>query len=185
MAPKKGAAKKKTAKNAGSNTKRSSNRTKAATGGKKKSASADKKRKDEATVPIATGDAGNNAPPMIAGQVCWNELNTTDPENAIAFYQGLFGWKTESTPMPGLGEYVMARARNSKVDLAGITRSMPGVPSHWMTYFLVADLETAEQRALSLGATLLMETTEIPIGSFCILKDPTGAAFALFESSDA
>ena len=33
------------------------------------------------------------------GAFSWAELQTTDPEKATAFYQGLFDWETESMSM--------------------------------------------------------------------------------------
>jgi predicted enzyme related to lactoylglutathione lyase len=60
---------------------------------------------------------------------------------------------------------------------------MPGAPSAWLAYVGVDDVAAATAQAKSLGATILMEKTEVPgMGWFTVLLDPTGAALALWET---
>ena len=60
------------------------------------------------------------------------------------------------------------------------------LPPHWLAYFLVSDLEASTSRATASGAHLHHGPVHIPnAGSFTILADPQGAAFALFKSERA
>jgi predicted enzyme related to lactoylglutathione lyase len=109
------------------------------------------------------------------------ELNTTDVAKAKAFYGKLFGWKLEDTPMPNGSTYTM-------IDVGGGTgggilqHPMPGAPSMWLAYVQVDDIRAATDQARSLGAQVAKDVTEIPnVGSFSVLVDPTGAAFALWK----
>ncbi len=59
---------------------------------------------------------------------------------------------------------------------------MPDALPQWVPYVLVDDVAASTGKAKSLGATVLQDVTDIPdIGSFSMLLDPTGAAFALFR----
>jgi len=114
-----------------------------------------------------------------------NELNTTDPEKAKAFYGQLFsGWKLEETPMP-TGAYTMIRL--DKSNGGGIMKHpMPGQPSIWIPYIQVEDLAGDTAKAKALGGTVIRDVTEIPgMGSFSIILDPTGAAIGLWQAKTA
>ncbi len=59
---------------------------------------------------------------------------------------------------------------------------MPDALPQWVPYVLVDDIAAPTEKAKSLGATVLADVTEIPgMGSFSMLVDPTGAAFALWQ----
>src|ERR671915_763115 len=59
----------------------------------------------------------------IPGVPCWVEASEPDPEAALDFYGGLFGWEFEDVMPPGSdGTYVIARgeARGSSIfDVSG------------------------------------------------------------------
>jgi len=49
-------------------------------------------------------------------------------------------------------------------------------------YVLVDNISAATEKAKSLGATIVAGVTEIPdLGSYSMILDPTGAAFALWQ----
>jgi len=108
------------------------------------------------------------------------ELNTTDVDKAKAFYGKLFDWKLEDIPSPG-GGYTMIKVGEGTG--GGIMKHpVPGAPSMWLAYVLVDDIAAATQKAKSLGATVMKDVTDVMgMGSFSVLLDPTGAAFALWK----
>ena len=58
------------------------------------------------------------------------------------------------------------------------------VPSHWVAYIGVADLDRAAARAEALGGRLLVQPTRFDEPAnvyFALAADPTGAAFGLLE----
>jgi predicted enzyme related to lactoylglutathione lyase len=60
--------------------------------------------------------------------------------------------------------------------------SMPEMPTFWLAYVGVEDINAATEKAKSLGAAIHKGPMEIPtIGWFTILADPTGATIALFQ----
>ncbi|MBU8934995.1 MAG: VOC family protein [candidate division Zixibacteria bacterium] len=115
------------------------------------------------------------------GTFCWNELVTRDDEGAAKFYTELLGWKIVDSGMPGM-KYSMLNAGDKN---AGGMMAMPPdvpaeVPSHWLAYITVDDVDAAAAKAKELGGTILQVPTDIPtIGRFCIIQDPTSAVVAL------
>ena len=112
------------------------------------------------------------------------ELNTTDVAKAKSFYSQLFDWQLEDMPMPE-GTYTLIRVGEGTG--GGLMKHpMPGEPSIWLAYILVDDVEASTEKAKALGATIFKDVTEVPgMGWFSIMSDPTGAAFALWQSQKA
>jgi predicted enzyme related to lactoylglutathione lyase len=109
---------------------------------------------------------------------CHIELNTTDVKRAKDFYSKLFDWKLEDM---AADEYTMIRVGEGTG--GGMMKNpVPGVPSFWLAYVLVDDINASTQKAKSLGASVMRDVTEIPkFGWFSVLQDPTGAHFALWK----
>lgn len=73
------------------------------------------------------------------GSYAWNELNTRDPEGAIAFYAAVFDWVADTNEMPDGSTYTEWQEDGDPIggmlDMRG--RVPDEVPAHWMTYFAV------------------------------------------------
>jgi predicted enzyme related to lactoylglutathione lyase len=109
------------------------------------------------------------------------ELNTTDINQAKAFYGKLFDWKLEDVPM-GEGAYTMINVGEGTG--GGMTKQMtPGAPSAWLAYVHVDDIEAATKKAKSLGAKVVQDVTEVmEAGWLSIIVDPTGAPLGLWKA---
>jgi len=114
--------------------------------------------------------------------ICWPELTTPDPAGAVAFYTGLFGWKTK--PETGVDAAQYIEWINGQAHIGGL---MPmrgdqwkGVPPHWMLYVSVADCDERAAKAKQLGGTVCVPPFDIPnVGRIAILSDAQGAFFSL------
>ena len=121
------------------------------------------------------------------GALCWNEVFTSNVDQAGRFYVQTLGWKTKAIDMGPMGTYTLFNregASNEKNEggMMALSPDMKGVPSHWLTYFLVASCDAATKKLGELGGKTVMPPTDIPkIGRFSITQDPQGATFALFE----
>lgn len=116
------------------------------------------------------------------GHCAWNELSTTDPEAAKAFYGAQFGWtKDGEMDMGPMGKYEFLKASDGRFALGAVMPQMPEMPvSAWSFYFRVPDIDAAVETVKASGGTLLMEPVEIPGGEFSLnALDPQGAAFGL------
>ena len=116
----------------------------------------------------------------MANAFVHTELNTTDVSKAKGFYGKLFDWKLEDMPMDG-GSYTMIKIGEGTV--GGIMASaVPGVPSFWLSYVLVDDIEASTAKAKSLGATVMTDVTEVMgMGWLSVIVDPTGAALGMWK----
>jgi len=116
------------------------------------------------------------------GCMAWNELQSQDPETAASFYAGLFGWETE--PIEENGNVVYATIRNAGWMNGGImpmTQQNDGAPPYWLPYFTVTSCEGAISRARELGGEAMVGPLDIGAGRIAVLRDPQGAAFAIYE----
>jgi predicted enzyme related to lactoylglutathione lyase len=107
------------------------------------------------------------------------ELHTKDPQAAKAFHKGLFNWEFEDIPEMQYARFAMPGA-----DGGIMQNPVCDSPAHWAPYFLVDDVAAAVKKARSLGATVVVDTTEIPgHGWFSMVSDPTGATFGLWKGA--
>ena len=60
------------------------------------------------------------------------------------------------------------------------------IPSHWMAYVAVEDVDARAARVAELGGKIRVPPTDIPnVGRFCIIDDPTGATISLITLKGA
>ena len=109
------------------------------------------------------------------GTFCWNELMTKDTAAAKEFYTKLLDWESREMPMPD-GAYTIFKAGDKDAGgMMAITPEMGEIPSHWMSYIAVDDVEARSKLAGELGGNVLVPPTDIPgVGRFSIIQDPTG-----------
>lgn len=113
--------------------------------------------------------------------VGWNELWTSDPKGAIAFYTGLFGWTAKTH---GPSEYTELFQGDKAI--GGMMKlQMPDVPPHWAIYIEVKDCDAAIAKAKSLGAALHFGPMDVPhVGKFAALADPQGAGLMVIQLTE-
>jgi predicted enzyme related to lactoylglutathione lyase len=117
----------------------------------------------------------------VDGTLCWADLMTGDAPRARQFYADLFGWEIA----PGQNDpsgYL--HIKNGDTFIGGIppVGPQPGVPPHWLLYFLASDCEGAAAQAKSLGANIYYGPTTLEgVGRWAVVADPQGAAFAIFQ----
>lgn len=119
------------------------------------------------------------------GTYGWAEVNARGIEQAIDFYGTVLGWEATTEPMgEGQPDYTTFHIDGEYV--AGGMEMQPmvpaEVPSYWMIYFTVADVDAAFQQAIGLGATEVVAPSPMPGGRFAIVTDPQGAMFGLLKT---
>ncbi|MFG2819349.1 VOC family protein [Kitasatospora sp. NPDC048365] len=117
------------------------------------------------------------------GALTWNELHTTDPDVARAFYEAALSVATP--PMEGAHHYwqfaVNARTVGGLCPLD--PESPAGTPSHWLTYFAVDDTDSTVDALVRRGGSVLVPPADSPWGRVARVRDPQGAAFAVIRST--
>ncbi|HOP06183.1 MAG TPA: VOC family protein [candidate division Zixibacteria bacterium] len=114
------------------------------------------------------------------GTFCWYEAVSTDVPASTRFYTELLGWQAERKDSETM-EYTVFKAGNTVA--AGLMAMPPdatAVPSHWMGYIAVDNVDELAERSEKLGGKIIHGPADIPkVGRFLIIQDPTGAVVTL------
>jgi uncharacterized protein len=123
----------------------------------------------------------------VPGTFAWAELNARGLDKDTNFYHEVFDWHTHVSPMgdqPGAPMYTEFQIDGTSV--AGGMEMLPMVPaempSYWLAYFAVADVDAVQRKAIELGARELLAPQDFAGGRFGIVSDPQGAAFGLLKT---
>ncbi len=112
------------------------------------------------------------------GGLSWEDLRTTDPDAARAFYGAVFGHV--SSPMPGApDDYQTFSQAAGEPPLGGMGGFMGPVAEapHWVPYFGVVDAAAAVVACEVAGGSVATPAFDTPFGSMAGLVDPFGAVF--------
>ncbi|MFC3174765.1 VOC family protein [Novosphingobium bradum] len=127
--------------------------------------------------PQATSDVFS---PSEAQHVRWNELSTSDPDGAKAFYAFHFGFEfNNSMPMGAMGSYDFIDHHGQVLGAVMRLQDPAGRPQ-WLPYFGVPSATAAEAAILAGGGTVIAGPHEVPGGDWVVMAvDPQGAAFGV------
>ena len=116
-------------------------------------------------------------PRAAANPVVHLELCTGNLPRACAFYTRLFGWRAEKIDL-GCGSY-LALELGSGIEGGVVERDAER--SLWLPYVEVGDVAEATARACRLGASVLLQPREGPVGWRSVVVAPAGAEIALWQ----
>jgi len=110
------------------------------------------------------------------------ELQTRDLAKAKDFYSRLFDWQLEDIPAPG-GDMTYTMINVGEGTGGGMFANPdPKVPSHWLAYVGVDDIDASTVKARDLGATVLQDVMQVgDYGWLSVIMDPTGAVIAMWK----
>ncbi len=119
------------------------------------------------------------------GRFTWHELLTTDPAKAAVFYSELMGWSRSEMPMGEMGTYTLFKQGDAMV--AGMMKSpMPGIPSHWLAYVGVDDVDATARDIAANGGKVVAPPMDVPgMVRFAVAMDREGAAFGIVRGIGA
>ncbi|GII26379.1 VOC family protein [Planosporangium mesophilum] len=117
------------------------------------------------------------------GTVCWSELATGTPDDAMTFYGRVFGWSHRPAEAADGTPYTeWYRADRTVAGLIDIESWFATrVPAHWTVTMLVEDCARTAARALELGGKVQLTPIDIGVGTYAQLIDPQGAGFRILE----
>ena len=122
----------------------------------------------------------------IPGVPCWIDTSQPDPEAAVAFYSGLFGWEFEDVmPPDSPGKYFTARLRGG--DVAAVGSIPEGAPraAMWNTYIWVESADETASEVLDAGGKALMEPFDVmDAGRMAVFADPEGAMICVWQAKE-
>jgi predicted enzyme related to lactoylglutathione lyase len=120
----------------------------------------------------------------IPGVPCWVDTNQPDPDAALPFYRGLFGWEFEDVmPEGSPGKYFVGRIRGGDVAAVGSTPEAVPPTASWNTYLWVDSADDTTASVQTAGGGVLMEPFDVmDAGRMAVLTDPEGAAFCVWQA---
>jgi predicted enzyme related to lactoylglutathione lyase len=120
------------------------------------------------------------------GVPCWVDVSCPDPDSALAFYGGLFGWEFEDAMPPDSdGKYFIARLRGG--DVAAVGSQPEGAPSKavWNTYVSVESADEAASAVQAAGGNVVLAPFDVmDAGRMAVFADPEGAVFCVWQAGN-
>jgi uncharacterized protein len=119
----------------------------------------------------------------IAGVPCWVDATEPDPDAAVVFYSGLFGWAVENVMPPDSERpYHVGRIRGGDVAAIGVPAEGAPAVAAWNTYVWVDDADEIAAKVRAVGGRVLVEPLDLPgFGRMAVFADPAGAAFRVWQ----
>ncbi|MFY1638175.1 VOC family protein [Solwaraspora sp. WMMB335] len=118
------------------------------------------------------------------GALCWNELDTGEPAQSVAYYQALFGYAArQTTDAPTARPYTLLMLGDLPVaGVLELDNEWPNlIPAKWITYFAVASLDDSLVQVCALGGTPTVGPVDSPHGRLHLVKDPGGHTLCLIQ----
>jgi predicted enzyme related to lactoylglutathione lyase len=122
----------------------------------------------------------------LPGVPCWVDTSHPDPEAAVAFYGGLFGWDFEDAMPPGsVGRYFIARLRGGDVAPVGSQPDGGSPMAVWNTYVWVESADDAASKIQDAGGRLVTDPVDVVDACrMAVFTDPEGAAFRVWQAKE-
>jgi predicted enzyme related to lactoylglutathione lyase len=121
----------------------------------------------------------------IPGVPCWVDTSQPDPEAAVDFYRGIFGWDFEDAMPPDApGRYFIARLRGGEVAAVGSIPEQAPQMAMWNTYVWVDSADETAAKVRDAGGRAAMEPFDVmDAGRMAVFTDPEGAAFCVWQAN--
>jgi len=120
----------------------------------------------------------------IPGVPCWVDTSQPDPDAAVDFYRGLFGWEFENVMPPGSdAKYFIAQLRGRDVAAVGSIPEAAPPMAMWNTYIAVDSADGTTAKVRDAGGGVLMEPFDVmDAGRMAVFTDLEGAAFCAWQA---
>jgi uncharacterized protein len=122
----------------------------------------------------------------IPGVPCWVDTSQPDPDAAVDFYRGVFGWEFEDVMPPGSdGKYFIASLSGGAVAAVGSMPASAPPTATWDTYVSVESADETASKVRDAGGSVMREPFDVPgAGRTAVFTDPEGAAFCVWQAKD-
>ena len=123
----------------------------------------------------------------IPGVPCWIDTNQPDPDAALPFYGGLFGWEFEDVmPEGSPGSYFIGRIRGGDVAAVGSTPEGAPPVAVWNTYIWVDSADEAAAKVGAAGGTVVAEPFDVmDAGRMAVSPTPRGRCSRVWQAEGA
>jgi predicted enzyme related to lactoylglutathione lyase len=119
------------------------------------------------------------------GEMAWLDLTVEHAVQVKDFYQSVIGWKADAVSMGEYDDFAMV-APISGETVSGICHARGangGLPAMWLPYFLVDNLDESISQVEKQGGHLITAIKSMGDDRYIMIKDPAGAACALYQKA--
>jgi predicted enzyme related to lactoylglutathione lyase len=109
----------------------------------------------------------------------WFHHNGKKPSETTRFLASLLDFQASDGP----GGMTMLAAGAGPFAALGSKDDRYGDRDEWIPFVAVEDVDEATKRAVALGGALIREKSRGPAGEFTVVRDPGGAALALWKKA--
>ncbi len=117
------------------------------------------------------------------GSIAWHDLTVNDAPGVRDFYKAVVGWSDSSVSMGDYADFGMHDPSGEMI--AGVCHargSNADLPPQWLMYVVVADIDRSIAECTRLGGEVIAGPRSLMGGVFCVIRDPAGAVFALWQT---
>ena len=117
---------------------------------------------------------------MKENHFIYADLSTYDLKITKKFYSNVFGWRYYNS---GEDYWIAFAGRKEATGLYETPKKFQemNMPSFWMSYIQVNNVEETVQLARELGGIIELVDLEASIGKIALIRDPLGAGFTIYE----
>lgn len=117
------------------------------------------------------------------GSFVWTDVSTFSLTKATRFYSKVLGWSLSDD---GSGYHFASTGRQPYSGLYEMPAFFQKIkmPSFWMSYIAVDNVDEVAAKAKHLGAKVELKETNA-IGKIALIRDPLGAGFTCYEGEQA
>lgn len=127
--------------------------------------------------------SGNPEKEPLPGQILWRDLTVPDAPAIRDFYKSVIGWEHSDHPMGDYNDYNMLQAETGEV-ITGVIHKRgvnAAIPSVWMLYVGVDDVDASMHRCEELGGKVLVRPSTDVAYRYAVIQDPAGAIIGIMQ----
>lgn len=121
------------------------------------------------------------------GAIAWIDQTSPRADEVKAFYETVVGWISSPVSMGDYSDYNMLPPSDPQ-PVAGICHARginADLPSGWLVYVVIKDLDTALAACTRLGGKVLVPPRSMGGSSrIAVIEDPGGACTALYDPGE-
>ncbi len=118
------------------------------------------------------------------GTIGWIDLTVDDAVGVKEFYESVIGWSSSGVSLGDYEDFCVHPPGNEQ-PLAGICHKRgenKRMPSQWMVYVTVEDLDASMTRCEELGGKVIVRDRDMGShGRMAVIQDPAGAVCAIVQ----
>lgn len=118
------------------------------------------------------------------GGLVWEDLRSTDPDRARAFYAAVFGHRFDAVEGADGSYTTFALGDGTPLGgIGGMAGAPDGAASHWLAYFAVEDADRSASALAAGGGEVLSGPAPTPYGLLATVRDGDGAVLAVMQTA--